>query len=45
MAILNPLWAALSDPTKVRRKIYVPIDTGFNYTGLIIGPKGNLRNF
>ena len=29
-----------SDTTKLKRKIFVPKDGTFNYTGLIIGPKG-----
>jgi len=32
---------SLSDPTKFKRKILIPIETGFNYTGIIIGPKGS----
>jgi hypothetical protein len=31
---------ALNDPTKIKRKILIPVETGFNYTGIIIGPKG-----
>ena len=31
----------LGDTTKIKRKIYIPTDTDFNYTGLIIGPKGS----
>lgn len=31
----------LSDPTKIKRKLLVPKDQNFNYTGLIIGPKGS----
>jgi transcription antitermination factor NusA-like protein len=30
----------LNDSTKIKRKIYIPKNTNFNYTGLIIGPKG-----
>lgn len=38
---MNPnLINTLNDPSKVKRKIYVPNDN-FNYTGLIIGPKGS----
>jgi len=29
------------ETTKIKRKIYIPRDTAFNYTGLIIGPKGS----
>jgi far upstream element-binding protein len=30
----------LNDTTKIKRKIYIPKDSNFNYVGLIIGPKG-----
>jgi transcription antitermination factor NusA-like protein len=30
----------LNDNTKIKRKIYMPKNNKFNYTGLIIGPKG-----
>jgi len=33
--------STISDPSKIKKKIIVPIETGFNYTGLIIGPKGS----
>ena len=31
----------LSDINKIKRKILVPKETNFNFTGLIIGPKGS----
>lgn len=31
----------LNDQTKIKRKIYMPKTNKFNYTGLIIGPKGS----
>jgi hypothetical protein len=34
------LISGLNDMTKIKRKIYVPKDSNFNYTGLIIGPRG-----
>lgn len=38
---INPnIINTLNDPTKIKRKIYVPAGSNFNYTGLIIGPKG-----
>ena len=38
---MNPnIVNTLSDTTKIKRKILVPSNTNFNYTGLIIGPKG-----
>lgn len=30
----------LSDPNKIKRKIFLPTDTTVNYVGLIIGPRG-----
>ena len=35
-AILN----ALQDSSKIKRKIYLPRNTGVNYIGLLIGPRG-----
>ena len=40
LALLNPIYSTLNDATKIKRKIYVPLTTTFNYTGLLIGPKG-----
>lgn len=38
---INPnIINTLNDPSKIKRKIYVPQGSNFNYTGLIIGPKG-----
>lgn len=38
---INPnIINTLNDPSKIKRKIYVPQNSNFNYTGLIIGPKG-----
>ena len=31
----------VNDASKIRRKIMLPKDTNFNYSGLLIGPKGN----
>ena len=28
------------DSNKVRKKVYIPQNTGINYIGLLIGPKG-----
>ena len=30
----------MNDVNKIKRKIFVPKNTTFNYTGLIIGPRG-----
>ena len=35
-AILN----ALQDSSKIKKKIYLPKNTGINYIGLLIGPRG-----
>eukprot|EP00828_Plagiopyla_frontata_P014605 TRINITY_DN1910_c0_g1_i2.p1 TRINITY_DN1910_c0_g1~~TRINITY_DN1910_c0_g1_i2.p1 ORF type:complete len:496 (+),score=81.54 TRINITY_DN1910_c0_g1_i2:284-1771(+) len=40
-AFNNPILAYLTDPTKIKRKINVPANQTFNFTGLIIGPKGS----
>lgn len=38
---INPnIINTLNDSSKIKRKIYVPQNQTFNYTGLIIGPKG-----
>ena len=31
----------MNDTNKIRKKIYIPQDSSFNYTGLVIGPKGS----
>jgi len=39
---VNPnVVSALGETNKIMRKIYMPKDSKFNYTGLIIGPKGS----
>jgi len=38
---LNPqILSALQDSSKIKRKIYLPKNTGVNYIGLLIGPRG-----
>ena len=38
---MNPnIINTLNDPSKVKRRVRVPVEKGFNYTGFIIGPKG-----
>ena len=38
---LNPaLLSALQDSSKIKKKIYLPKNTGVNYIGMLIGPKG-----
>ncbi|KRX05233.1 hypothetical protein PPERSA_06867 [Pseudocohnilembus persalinus] len=36
----SSIYATLNDPSKLKRKVFVP-QNGFNYTGLIIGPGGS----
>jgi hypothetical protein len=31
----------MADASKIKRKIVLPKDSNFNYSGLLIGPKGN----
>jgi hypothetical protein len=31
----------MADVSKIKRKIVLPKDNNFNYSGLLIGPKGN----
>lgn len=31
---------AIHDANQIKRKIYIPTNTGVNYIGMIIGPKG-----
>jgi len=39
MKNLNPtILNALQDPTKIKKKIYIPKNPGVNYIGLLIGP-------
>ena len=38
---LNPtILNALQDSSKIKKKIYLPKNTGINYIGLLIGPRG-----
>ena len=41
MQNLNPtVLNALQDASKIKKKIYIPQNTGVNYIGMLIGPKG-----
>lgn len=41
MQNLNPaVLNAMNDDSKIKRKIYIPQDTGINYIGMLIGPRG-----
>lgn len=35
------MFSMMTDTNKIKRKIVLPKDSNFNYTGLLIGPKGN----
>lgn len=35
------IFSMISDASKIKRKIKLPKDSNFNYSGLLIGPKGN----
>lgn len=41
MGINSGVFSMISDANKIKRKIILPKDTNFNYSGLLIGPKGN----
>jgi hypothetical protein len=44
MKNLNPLILnSLQDPTKIKKKMYIPKNPGVNYIGLIIGPQGHYQ--
>ena len=38
---LNNAVFSMNEASKIKRKIMLPKDTNFNYSGLLIGPKGN----
>lgn len=35
------IFSMVADASKIKRKIKLPKDSNFNYSGLLIGPKGN----
>jgi hypothetical protein len=35
------IFSMISDASNIKRKIKLPKDSNFNYSGLLIGPKGN----
>lgn len=43
LPLQNSLVSALADLTKIKKKIYIPQNSGVNYVGLIIGPKGTYQ--
>lgn len=44
MKNLNPtILNALQDPSKIKKKMYIPKNPGVNYIGLLIGPQGHYQ--
>ena len=41
LSLNTSVFSMISDASKIKRKIMLPKDTNFNYSGLLIGPKGN----
>jgi hypothetical protein len=41
MGLNTGVFSMLNDASKIKRKIVLPKDSNFNYSGLLIGPKGN----
>ncbi len=41
MGLNTSVFSMMNDASKIKRKIVLPKDSNFNYTGLLIGPKGN----
>ena len=41
MGINHGLFSMVNDQSKIKRRIELPRDSNFNYTGILIGPKGN----
>jgi hypothetical protein len=41
LGLNTSIFSMISDASKIKRKIKLPKDSNFNYSGLLIGPKGN----
>lgn len=41
MNLNTGMFSMMADASKIKRKITLPKDSNFNYSGLLIGPKGN----
>jgi len=41
MGLNTGVFSMINDASKIKRKIILPKDSSFNYTGLLIGPNGN----
>ena len=40
MGLNTGVFSMMNDASKIKRRIVLPKDSNFNYTGLLIGPKG-----
>lgn len=41
LGLNTSMFSMISDASKIKRKIVLPKDSNFNYTAILIGPKGN----
>ena len=41
LGLNTSVFSMMADASKIKRKITLPKDSNFNYSGLLIGPKGN----
>ena len=41
MGLNTSVFSMMNDASKIKRRIVLPKDSNFNYTGILIGPKGN----
>jgi hypothetical protein len=41
LGLNTSIFSIITDASKIKRKIKLPKDSNFNYSGLLIGPKGN----
>lgn len=41
LGLNTSVFSVITDASKIKRKINLPKDSNFNYSGLLIGPKGN----
>lgn len=41
LGLNTSVFSMMADTSKIKRKIPLPKDSNFNYSGLLIGPKGN----
>ena len=41
MGLNTGVFSMMNDASKIKRRIVLPKDSNFNYTGILIGPKRN----